>query len=207
MGYTNPLSDLPSALPLLDHPLQERLALSHLFRRLRAEANTCAEDAWARRNGDMAEFNRALSTYARHMAILLEERNPLGVKRPRLAIQPSVCVPAKPRNPLLRLPAAHAILQCSADDRRVLAALIRDLGDAARAEADNSWERRKAPMAKYWLGVAKHAWRISRLLTQGGSRVRTRTVFSSGTTHHVAVLDLASLLTDCGQTENLAVPA
>lgn len=204
MGYTNPLADLPSAPALLKHPLQKRLALALLFRQLRADANTRAEDAWARRNGDMAEFHRALSTYARHMAHLLEQENPLRVRPSRLTVEPLACAPGDARNPILRLPAVQAILGRSVDDRRILAMLIRDLGTAASAEADNSWLRRKAPMAVYWSGVAKHARRVSRLLTRDSNLARTKAAHSTYIASQGPVFDLAALINDSVRAEDLA---
>lgn len=196
MGYANPLFDLPAAAALLAHPVQKRLALALVFRQLRAEANTRAEDAWLRRDGDMAEFHRALSTYARHVAHLLEQQNPLNAKPNRLAVQPQAGVPGVSRNPLLNLPAAHAILGRGIEDRRVLASLLRDLGGVANAEATNSWGRRKAPMARYWWGVTKHSRRAARLLVRGDRSERSGRPPSSA-------FDLTALLAGSVPDESL----
>ncbi|WP_231586615.1 hypothetical protein [Cupriavidus basilensis] len=73
MGYINPLLSLPAASDLLNLPEQDRRAIARIFRQLRDQANTQAEDAWRRRKGPMATYWRAVSTYARHLAHALEQ--------------------------------------------------------------------------------------------------------------------------------------
>ncbi|WP_169738682.1 hypothetical protein [Pseudomonas fulva] len=52
-------------------------------------------------------------------------------------------------NPLLKLPAGRALLKLPAEDRARIEAVLRELRAQADAEADNSWLRRKGPMAAY----------------------------------------------------------
>ena len=73
MGYLNPLFKLPAGRRLLDLPQDQRSAIAGLFRELRTEANAKAEDAWKRRKGPMAAYWRAVATYARHTAHMLEK--------------------------------------------------------------------------------------------------------------------------------------
>ncbi|HBP5993731.1 hypothetical protein IPC1601_21370 [Pseudomonas aeruginosa] len=68
MGYLNPLLKLPAGRALLHLPAEDRARLEALFRELRDQANTEAENAWRRRKGPMAAYWRAVSTYARHLA-------------------------------------------------------------------------------------------------------------------------------------------
>lgn len=61
-------------------------------------------------------------------------------------------------NPLLRLPAARAILALpDTPEKRLLEQLLRELREAANSEAENAWRRRKGPMAAYWRAVATYA--------------------------------------------------
>ena len=69
------------------------------------------------------------------------------------------------RNPLLGLPAARAIARLPADQRAVFVALLRDLAADAAERAEESWRRKKGPMAAYWKATsvyAKHAARVFR---------------------------------------------
>lgn len=68
------------------------------------------------------------------------------------------------RNPILALPAAAAIAGLPADSRAALRALLRDLAADARARAETSWRRHKAPMAVYWKAVAVYAGHLARAL-------------------------------------------
>lgn len=68
------------------------------------------------------------------------------------------------RNPLLALPAAHdlrALLIEQPETRRRLHALLRALGDQASERAEDSWRRRKGPMAAYWRAVSIYARHIA----------------------------------------------
>ncbi|WP_432263509.1 hypothetical protein [Cupriavidus sp. TMH.W2] len=72
MGYINPLLKLAAGRQLLSLPTLQRLAVAKVCRGPREEANTEAEKAWERRKGPMAAYWRAVSTYARHLAHMLE---------------------------------------------------------------------------------------------------------------------------------------
>lgn len=72
MGYINPLLRLPAARALTTLPLESRRALSKVLRALRDQANAEAEIAWQRRKGPMAAYWRAVATYARHVAHILD---------------------------------------------------------------------------------------------------------------------------------------
>lgn len=50
-------------------------------------------------------------------------------------------------NPLLKLPSGRALLDLPAEDRARIEAVMRELRDQANTEAENSWKRRKGPMA------------------------------------------------------------
>ncbi|MCW3657583.1 hypothetical protein K6L27_05295 [Burkholderia cenocepacia] len=76
MGYVNPLLRLPAARALTALPLESRRALSVVLRALRDQANAEAEIAWKRRKGPMAAYWRAVATYARHVAHILDTAPP-----------------------------------------------------------------------------------------------------------------------------------
>jgi hypothetical protein len=68
------------------------------------------------------------------------------------------------RNPLLALPAARKIADSDAPWRADLRALLLELQADARARAEESWRRHKAPMAVYWKAVAVYAGHLARIL-------------------------------------------
>lgn len=68
------------------------------------------------------------------------------------------------RNPMLQLPAVHAIRNLEPSVRLVLRALLLDLRSDARCRAEKSWRTRKAPMAAYWAAVSVYAGHLARLL-------------------------------------------
>lgn len=72
-------------------------------------------------------------------------------------------------NPLLKLPAGKALLALSADQRKHIEAVMRELRDQANEEADKAWRRRKGPMAAYWRAVATYARHIAHVLSKGGA--------------------------------------
>lgn len=74
MGYLNPLLNLPAGKDLLNLPTPDRVRIAQVMRDLRFQANTEAEKSWARRKGPMAAYWRAVSTYARHVAHALEQK-------------------------------------------------------------------------------------------------------------------------------------
>lgn len=70
-------------------------------------------------------------------------------------------------NPLLKLPAAKALLELPEGDRRRIEAVLRELRDQANREAENAWRRRKGPMAAYWRAVATYARHLAHALRHG----------------------------------------
>lgn len=68
------------------------------------------------------------------------------------------------RNPLVTLPSAQRALDLPDEPKAVLRAVLSDLSREARARAELSWKRRKAPMAAYWRAVAVYARHGARLL-------------------------------------------
>jgi hypothetical protein len=69
------------------------------------------------------------------------------------------------RNPLLALPAVRDLLAFPPEVRAALAQLMRELSQDAAGKAEESWRRKKGPMAAYWKAVsvyAKHTGRVLR---------------------------------------------
>lgn len=81
---------------------------------------------------------------------------------------------AEIRNPLLGLPAAQRLSSLPPEARHALADLLRELAVDARERAEQSWRRRKGPMAAYWMAVAVYAGHLRRILRpargRGGSK-------------------------------------
>ncbi len=67
-------------------------------------------------------------------------------------------------NPLMKLPAAQALMKRPPEERAALEALMRDLRDQANDEAEKAWRRRKGPMAAYHRAVSTYARHIAHLL-------------------------------------------
>lgn len=65
-------------------------------------------------------------------------------------------------NPVLSLPAAQRLGDLPVEAREVLSAVLRDIGAEADVQAEESWRRRKAPMAAYWRAVGVYARHIAR---------------------------------------------
>ncbi|WP_298434950.1 hypothetical protein [Ottowia sp.] len=70
-------------------------------------------------------------------------------------------------NPLLKLPAARALLELDGSARVALAALMTALRCEANIEAERAWKRRKGPMACYWRAVSTYARHIAHVLRRG----------------------------------------
>lgn len=68
------------------------------------------------------------------------------------------------RNPVLALPSAARLRDLTPDAREALRYVLRDIAADARARAETSWRRHKAPMAAYWKAVAVYAGHIARAL-------------------------------------------
>ena len=67
-------------------------------------------------------------------------------------------------NPLLKLPAGQALLALPPEQRRAIAEVMRDLRAEANTKAEESWRRRKAPMAAYWRAVSTYARHVAHAL-------------------------------------------
>lgn len=74
------------------------------------------------------------------------------------------------KNPLLKLPAAQRIQALPPEARQALADLLRELSLDARARAEESWVRNKAPMAAYWKAVSVYAGHLHRMVRSGERR-------------------------------------
>ena len=70
------------------------------------------------------------------------------------------------RNPLLALPAARRIARLPVEQREPLVALLRELAADAAERAEESWRKRKAPMAAYWKAASVYAKHTARVLAQ-----------------------------------------
>ena len=75
VGHVNPLLRLPAAVALRKMPAEQRAELAKVLSELRAQANEEAEKNWKRRKGPMAACWRAVSTYARHTAHALKQKD------------------------------------------------------------------------------------------------------------------------------------
>lgn len=65
-------------------------------------------------------------------------------------------------NPVLALPAMARMRTLDLESRTVLADVLREIGADADRLADESWKRRKGPMAAYWRAVGVYARHIAR---------------------------------------------
>jgi hypothetical protein len=70
------------------------------------------------------------------------------------------------RNPVLALPAVKRLMQLSPSARSEIAEVLRELSLDARARAEESWRRHKAPMALYWKAVSVYAGHLARAVRQ-----------------------------------------
>ncbi|WP_372394023.1 hypothetical protein ABMY26_00910 (plasmid) [Azospirillum sp. HJ39] len=75
----NPVLRLPAARAIQALPLEQRRPLGILLRELSTQADVQAEDAWRARKGIMAAYWRAVATYAKHLARVIEPRSPGSV--------------------------------------------------------------------------------------------------------------------------------
>lgn len=75
-----------------------------------------------------------------------------------------------PRNPLVHLPGVCEVAKAlGPGERRALAIVLTALQRDANRLAEESWRKRKGPMAAYWRSVATYA-RHTRLVLCGRSR-------------------------------------
>lgn len=72
-------------------------------------------------------------------------------------------------NPLLKLPAAQKLMTLPAEQRRELEQLLRELRADADLQAEQSWRKRKGPMAAYWRAVATYARHVAHALSRGAA--------------------------------------
>lgn len=70
-------------------------------------------------------------------------------------------------NPLLKLPAVQQLLQLPAEQRAPLESLLRELRADADRLAEQSWRKRKGPMAAYWRAVATYARHTAHAISKG----------------------------------------
>lgn len=78
------------------------------------------------------------------------------------------------RNPVLALPSLKGFFDLPIESRELLEALLRALAHDAAAKAEQSWRRRKAPMAAYWHAIAVYARHIARAINPGRRRSSRR---------------------------------
>jgi hypothetical protein len=69
-------------------------------------------------------------------------------------------------NPLLKLPAAQKLLALPPEQREAIEALMRELRADADKLAEQSWKKRKGPMAAYWRAVATYARHTAHALSK-----------------------------------------
>ncbi len=74
-------------------------------------------------------------------------------------------------NPLLALPAMRKVLALPVEQRRPLEALMRDLRAATDKLAEESWSKRKGPMAAYWRAVSTYSRHVAHALSRGAASV------------------------------------
>ena len=65
---------------------------------------------------------------------------------------------------MLALPGVAALRRLDPDIRTHLRTILVELAGDARARADDSWRRHKAPMAAYWKAVSVYAGHLARVL-------------------------------------------
>lgn len=70
-------------------------------------------------------------------------------------------------NPLLALPSAKKILELPPEQRAPIEALFRELRAEADQLAEESWRKRKGPMAAYWRAVSTYARHVAHALSKG----------------------------------------
>jgi hypothetical protein len=70
----NPVLALPSARAIMDLPAEQRRPLGILLRELAFQCDDQANEAWRKRKGIMAAYWRAVSTYAKHLARVIDKR-------------------------------------------------------------------------------------------------------------------------------------
>lgn len=70
-------------------------------------------------------------------------------------------------NPLMKLPAMRQVMALPPEQRGPLEALMRELRADADRNAEESWRKRKGPMAAYWRAVSTYARHVAHALSKG----------------------------------------
>lgn len=69
------------------------------------------------------------------------------------------------RNPILAIPAAREALEALPPDQaEALARVLLAIQDDARARAEESWRKHKAPMAAYWKAAGVYCGHIAKAI-------------------------------------------
>jgi hypothetical protein len=170
----NPVLALPSAPFVQALPVEIRAPLGDCLRQLAREANAEDRAAWQGAGWRDSGYWSTAAVYAQHLARAIAPRSKrdsrnrdvhsVAVAAPRLAAFMLA------RNPLLRLPAAAALLALSPACLAALAVLLRELSDAARASAAKCRTRGKRWMGVYWRNVSAAARPLSTLLAAEARR-------------------------------------
>lgn len=103
-------------------------------------------------------------------------------------------------NPLLRLPAAKKLLDLPPELRGPLQAVLRELREQADVEAENSWARRKGPLACYWRAVATYARHMAHTLNRNiaGAKVVLKRSVIGRNAHGFELSTVPGVATDKG---------
>ncbi|MBX4870622.1 hypothetical protein HJA85_27255 [Rhizobium bangladeshense] len=72
------------------------------------------------------------------------------------------------RNPVLALPAVKRLDELPPETRAIVADILGDLVNDARARAQQSWIKNKGPMAAYWKAVGAYAHHFRSVLRRNG---------------------------------------
>ncbi|WP_275504923.1 hypothetical protein [Sphingomonas pollutisoli] len=78
----------------------------------------------------------------------------------------------------MALPAVKALQSLDPQTRSLLAALLKDLQNDARARAQKSWDSRKPPLAAYWAAVGVYAGHVAKALRPRKSQRRRALTFT-----------------------------
>jgi len=77
-------------------------------------------------------------------------------------------------NPRLELPAAEALLDMPARDRRHLDGLLRELRQQASKDAGIAWAQRDSSKARIWRAVATYSGHLASALRRGSTTTARR---------------------------------
>lgn len=79
---------------------------------------------------------------------------------------------AETRNPLTTLPSYRKLLALPEETQAVLRDILGELRADAARRAEQSWQRKKGPMAVYWKAVSVYAFHLRRDLKPVDSTAR-----------------------------------